>query len=221
VNQLKAGIDLRYGQDLWHEPIARALLDVAKEPPARSALRDSPIADLVTDALRASGRTDIALTASGFITEGLTRGPLVGDDAFRVVADGIDPDGVVLGFPLYELRITGRNLLTALESSLAAGADLSLQVSGMSYVYDSRKPAGSRLRAAFVGGRPVNPTRIYRATVNLGVVQGLAAFPGVKLEGPPSPLGTSEYAAVRDYLARLRLVLYFPNGRIVDLGMLR
>jgi 5'-nucleotidase len=221
VDQLKAAIDARYGQDLWHEPIARALLDVAKEAPARSPLRDSPVGDLITDALRARGGTDIALTAHGFLTEGLTRGTLVGDDAFRIVGDGIDPTGAGLGFPLYELRIDGRNLLTALETSLALGDDLSLQVSGMSYVYDSRRPAGSRLVDVRVGGRLVKPARIYRATVNLGVVQGLAAFPGVTLAAAPAPLGTTEYVAVRDWLARLRLVLYFSHGRVIDLGMAR
>ena len=221
VNQVKAGVDQRYGQDVWHEPIARALLDVAKDPPARSPMRDSPVADLVTDALRARGRTDIALTATGFVTEGLTRGPLVGDDAFRIVGDGIDPSGAGLGFPLYVIEITGANLLAALETSLALGGDLSLQVSGMSYVYDSRRPVGSRLRSAHVCGRPVDPARIYRATVNLGVVQGLSAFPGVTLAGPPKALGTSEYAAVRDWLSRLRFVLYFSHGRVIDLGMMR
>jgi 5'-nucleotidase / UDP-sugar diphosphatase len=219
VGQLKAAVDQRYGVDLWKEPIALALLDVDKEAPARSPLRDSPVGDLVTDALRARGGTDIALTANGFLTEGLTRGPLVGDDAFRIVGDGIDPAGAGLGFPLYELRIDGKNLLAALETSLALGDDLSLQVSGMSYVYDSRKPAGSRLVDVRVGGKAVKPTRIYRATVNLGVVQGLAAFPGVTLAAQPSPLGTSEYVAVRDYLARLRLVLYFTHGRVIDRGM--
>lgn len=219
VNQLKAAIDQRYGEDLWHHPIARALLDVAKDPPARSMLRDSPIADLVTDALRAKGGTDIALTANGFITEGLTRGPLVGDDAFRAVADGIDPTGEGLGFPLYELRIDGRNLFTALETSLAVSEDLSIQVSGMSYVYDSRRPAGSRLLAVFVGGRPLQPSRVYRATVNLGVVQGLSQFPGVTLAADPIPLGISEYVAVRDWMARLKLILYFSHGRVVDVGM--
>jgi 5'-nucleotidase len=218
VEQLKAGIDQLQGEDLWHHPIARALLDVAKDPPARSRFRDSPVADLVTDALRASGGTEIALTASGFLTEGLTRGQLVGDDAFRIVGDGIDPAGAGLGFPLYTLSIDGRNLLAALEASLALGGALSLEVSGMSYVYDSRKPAGSRLLAAFVGGAPVDPVRTYRATVNLGVVQGLAQFPGVTVSAL-EPLDTSEYVAVRDFMARLKLVLYFSHGRVIDVGM--
>lgn len=209
------------GEDLWHTPIAQALLDVAMDAPAGSPLRDSPIADLVTDALRAAGRTDIALTVNGFLTEGLTHGRLVPDDAFRIVGDGIDPTGGGLGFPLYELRIDGLNLLTALETGLAAGDDFFVQVSGMSYLFDSRRPAGSRLVGAFVHGKPVDPGRIYSATVNLGVVNGLSQFPDVRLAAEPLPLGVSEYAAVRDWMAHLRLVLYFSHGRAVDLARIR
>lgn len=218
VRQLQAGIGQLYGEDLWHAPIALALLDVAKEAPRGSPLRDSPIGDLVTDALRAFGQTDIALTVNGFLTEGLVRGRLVRDDAFRIVGDGIDPFGGGLGFPLYEIRLDGLNLLAALETTLATGGDFFAQVSGMTYAFDSRKPAGSRLVRALVHGRPVDPARVYSATVNLGVVNGLSQFPNVNLAAAPRPLGASEYAAVRDWMVRLRLVLYFSHGRAIDIA---
>jgi len=218
VKQIKAGVDQRYGEDLWHVPIALALLDVAKEAPLRSTLRDIPVADLVTDALRARGETDIGLTVHGFITEGLNRGPVVRDDAFRIVGDGVDPSGASLGFPLYTVKLDGKNLLAALETSLALGGDFSIQVSGMRYLYDSRRPVGAQLVAAFVGGAPVDPARVYSATVNLGAVQGLTQFPGVTLADLPRPLGVSEYEAVRDWLTRLKLVLYFSHGRVIDVG---
>lgn len=194
---------------------------MAKDARQGSPLRDSPVGDLVADALRAKGGTDLGLTVNGFLTEGLTRGRLVRDDAFRIVGDGIDPSGGGLGFPLYEIRLDGLNLLTALETALAAGDDFFVQVSGMTYVFDSRKPAGGRLVAAFVRGQPLDPGRIYGATVNLGVVNGLSQFPGVNLAAPPRPLGVSEYAAVRDWMARLKYVLYFSHGRAIDLARIR
>lgn len=221
VRQLQAAISQIYGEDLWHTPIALALVDVAMDAPKGSPLRDSPIGDLVTDALRTRGGTDIALTVNGFLTEGLSRGRLVPDDAFRIVGDGIDPTGGGLGFPLYEIRIDGLNLLTALETTLAVGGDFFAQVSGMTYLFDSRKPAGGRLLGAFVHGKAVDPGRIYSATVNLGVVNGLAQFPNVSLAAEPRPLGVSEYAAVRDWMAHLKLVLYFSHGRAVDLARIR
>ncbi len=220
VNQLKLGIDSLYGEDFWHQPIGYALADVSTEVDPASPARDSGIGDLVTDALRAKGGTEIALTVAGFFTEGLTHGFIVGDDAFRIVADGIDPTFAGLGFPLYKVQMTGENLLAALETTLGAGGDFFVHVSGMSYKFDSRKPAGRQLVAAFVGGQGVHKKQLYSVTVNLGVVQGLSAFPNVQLAGPPEPLGVNEYPAVRDWIAAKKVLLYFPQGRILDLAKL-
>jgi 5'-nucleotidase len=218
VDQLKAGIDQLYGEDFWHQRIAFALADVQKDAADASPQRDTGIGNLITDALRVKGGTDIAMTVNGFFTEGLTRGPMVRDDAFRIVGDGIDPFGGGLGFPLFRIEIDGLNLLTALETTLAAGDDYFVQASGMRYVFDSRNGPGSRLVAAYVHGQPIDPARIYSATVNLGVVQGLAQLPGVQLASEPQPIGVTEYVAVRDWMTRLRLLLYFPQGRVLDLA---
>jgi 5'-nucleotidase, C-terminal domain len=126
-------------------------------------------------------RTEVALTVNGFFTEVLTRGPLVRDDAFRIVGDGIDPSGIGLGFPLYRIELTGQNLLTALATTIAIGGDLFVQVSGMRHVFDSRT---GQLVAAYVHGQPIDPARAYSATVNLGVVAGLGQLPG--LGAPPA-----------------------------------
>jgi len=215
VDGLKAGIDQRYGEDFWHERIAFALADVAKDVPDASPQRDAPVGDLVTDALRAAGGTDVALTVNGFFTEGLTRGFLVRDDAFRIVGDGIDPTGIGLGFPLYRIEITGQNLLAALATTSALGGDLFLQVSGLRYVFDSRT---GQLVSAHVHGCPIDPARTYSATVSLGLVAGLGQLPNVQLAAAPQPLGITEYEAVRDWMKRLGVVLYLQQGRIVDVA---
>ena len=218
VDELKLGIDQLYGEDFWHRRIAFALADVEKDAADDSPQRDTGIGNLVTDALRAAGGTDIAMTVNGLFTEGLTRGPMVRDDAFRIVGDGIDPYGGGLGFPLFRIEIDGLNLLTALETTLAAGNDYFVQASGMRYVFDSRRPPGSQLVAAYVHGQPIDPARTYSATVNLGVVQGLSQLPEVRLAGEPRLIGVTEYVAVRDWMTRLRFLLYFPQGRILDLA---
>ncbi len=220
VDQLELGIDALYGENFWHEQIGLALIDVAKDVEPGSPARDSPVADLITDAYRAAGQTEVAMTVYGFLTEGLAAGPVVRDDAFRIVGDGIDPSGAGLGFPLFRIEVTGQNLLAMLQTTLAAGKDYFVHVSGMRYVFDSRKPPGRQLVVAFVGGRAVQPKAVYSATVNLGVVQGLAQLPGIQLAGPPQPLGVDEYPAVRDWIKGLGTLLYFPQGRIVDLANL-
>ena len=220
VEGLQAAISGLAGEDFWDQPIAFALAAVELEVDPGSPARDSPVANLVVDALRIRGGTDLGITVDGFLTEGLARGPVVRDDAFRIVGDGIDPSGAGYGFPLYRIEITGLNLLVMLETTLALGEDFLVESSGMRYAFDSRRPPGSRLVAALVHGRPVDPARTYSATVNHGIIQGLAMIPNVKLAGEPQPIGANEYAAVRDWIARLRILLYFPQGRIVDVAKL-
>jgi 5'-nucleotidase / UDP-sugar diphosphatase len=220
VQGLNAAIERRYRERFWGVPIAFALADVSMDVDPGSAQRDSGIGNLITDALRARGGTDIGLTVKGFLTEGLRRGFLVRDDAFRIVGDGIDPSGSVLGFPLYRIRITGANLAAALETTLALGDDFFAQVSGMQFAFDGSRAAPPRLVSVTVGGQPLSPTRVYVATVNLGAVQGLQAFPGVELAGPPEPIGIGEYQAVRDWMRRLHFLVYAPEGRIVDVSKL-
>ncbi len=216
VNGLKRDIDALYGEDFWHHRIGYAIADVAKEVDPASPARDSPVANLVTDAYRARGRTDIAMTVEGFLTEGLSAGPIVGDDAFRIVGDGMDAFGG-LGFPLFRIRMTGENLLAALETTLALGGDYLVYGSGLRYVFDSGRPPGQRLVAAYVDGERVRPRHVYSATINYGVLQGLSRFSNVQIVGS-EPLGTTDYPAVRDFILHRRLLLYFPHGRVVDLA---
>lgn len=220
MHELQAAIDQRYGEDFWRVPIAFALSDIAKDVDPGSPQRDSGIGNLVTDALRASGDTDLALTVNGFFTEGLWRGFLVRDDAFRIVGDGIDPSGTLIGFPLFRVRITGANLAAALETALELGDDFFVQASGMRYAFDGARPAPPRLVSVTVGGHALKPHRVYTATINLGALQGLEAFPNVQLAGAPQPVGVGEYQAVRDWMWRLGLLHYEPQGRIVDVSKL-
>ncbi|HTT70237.1 MAG TPA: 5'-nucleotidase C-terminal domain-containing protein [Anaeromyxobacteraceae bacterium] len=224
VRALESGIDALYGEDLWHAPIAFAPLDVAKDVEDSSPWRDSGMGDLLTDAYRFKTGTDLALTVNGFFTEDLVHGLVVRDDAFRIVGDGFDPfapwDSTAhLGFPLYRIALDGQNLMTALATAVALGGDYFVQVSGMRYVMDSRTDPPS-LVAAYVHGKPVDPARVYTATVNLGVLTGLAQFPNVALAGEPTLAGVDEFTAVSDYVSLLKVLLYFPQGRVLDLAKL-
>jgi len=167
-------------------------------------------------------KTELAFTVSGLIPDGIARGPVVGIDVFRMVGDGFDPSAVMAGkpfggSPLYALDITGADLLAAIETTLAAGVDdLSLQVSGMRYVFDSKRTAGARVVAAYIHGKPLDPARSYRATVNFGVLQGLPKL-GVKVSNV-QPIGGDEFDAVLDFTRRQHVLLYASQGRIVDVA---
>jgi len=226
VQGLQYVISAHYGEDFWGDRIGWALVDVTKDvvPP----MRDTGIGNLITDALREAGDTDIAVTAEGFFTEGLYRGPLVGDDAFKIVGNGIDPTAGP-GYPLFRVEITGQNLLNALETSIemmgtAQGLtpdDFFLQVSGMRFVFDTSRTERPRVVRAWVGGRPLDPDEVYTVTLNYGNLIGLQLFPDVELAGEPQLIeGVDEYAAVRDFIQEKRILYYTPRGRSINLAQI-
>jgi 5'-nucleotidase/UDP-sugar diphosphatase len=222
---LQAAISSHYGEDFWGETIGYALWDISNDvtPPRR----DTGIGNLITDALREAGGTDIAVTADGFFTEGLYAGPIVGADAFRIVGNGIDPTAGP-GYALYTVEITGENILNALETSIelmgsAQGLtpdDFFLQVSGMRFVFDSSLAERPRVLHSWVGGPPLDPNEVYTLTLNYGNLIGLSMFPDVELAGEPELLeGIDEYAAVRDLIQDEFMLNYGSRGRSIDLGM--
>lgn len=190
--------------------------------PSLACLRDSGAGNLVTDAMRARTGTALAFTVHGLIPDGLARGPLLGVDLFRVVGDGFDVAAIAQGkpfpsAPLYTLDITGADLVAAIETTLAApDPDLALEASGMTVRLDSTRPPGSRVLAASVGGRPLDPAHVYRATVNFGVLQGLPAL-GVNVSNV-APVGDHEYDALLAFARRLHVLVYTSQGRALDVG---
>ena len=217
---LQAWANELYGEDLFHTPIALAAGSIAQESPAHGPCRDSPVANLITDALRNAGQTDVALTTNGLLTEGLPPGILVPEDAFRIVGDGFDPDQPFglkppsrLGAPLYRIALQGDVLKQAIASALALGGDYFPQVSGMSVAFDARNPDSLQI---LVGETPLAGDRAYTITVNVALLQGLLQLvPGdaVSFLDPPD---RTEYEAVRDWLKQLQLVHYASEGRVLD-----
>ena len=121
--------------------------------------RETGIANLIADAMRAATGADVALINGGGIR-----------------ADKVYPPGTVLtrrdlrselpfGNKTVVLEVAGADLHAALEhgvSGIAKGAGRFAHVSGMAYRFDASKPAGRRIVAVTVGGAPLDPARTYR-----------------------------------------------------------
>ncbi len=226
VQGLQATISAHYGEDFWGTRIGYAAVDIDKD--FRPPLRDTGIGNLIADALRLAGGTDIGMIAEGFFTEGIYRGPIVGADVFRAVGNGIDP-AAGPGFALYRVPITGQNLLNALETSVALMGtaqgltpdDFFLQVSGMRWQFDSTRTEPPFVQRVRVHGRPLDLDRVYTVTVDYGNLVGVSLFPNVEFAGEPELVeGVDEYAAVRNLIARRRVIAYGSRGRAIDLGQI-
>ena len=220
VNSLKPGIVSAFG-DVYHKLVGIAPCDLELLYDESSQIRDTPMGDLVTDALRKKGGTQLGLSAIGLINEKMYAGAIVGADVFRSFPYGFDP-ATGLGLKLVKVSAGGASLIVGLESALSflgINEDYFPQISGMTFKYDASKPVGQRviLSSLRVDGKQFNPSAQYTMTVDEALA-GLLPLLGVNatvIEAMPD----YEYVVVKDYIHRLGVVAYRPEGRIRDVSV--
>ena len=217
VDNLKLGVVAKFG-DLYNTVVTVALTDLSKTYDTRTPLRDTPMGDMITDAYRKVTHTDVAVTADGTISEKLYRGPIVGADIFRSVPDGYDP-ATGLGFTLATMDIQGSELIKGMEiglSQLGINDDYFLQYSGLRFKYDPTQPVGSRviIPSIRIKGVPIDPAKTYTLTTNSGLAMLLSML-GLSVTNL-NILPDFEYNVVKDFLSARRVVIYEPEGRIIE-----
>jgi hypothetical protein len=152
---------------------------------------------------------------------------VVGADLFRVNSGGLPDFNSVTGslrvapFRLATIKLTGAQLVQALENTLIAGEDTFPQVSGMRFDYDSSLPPGQQVivKSIRVGGHRLQIDRLYSLTVNEIVLMFLPLL-GIDAQDP-QVLPDVGFEAVRDFVNARGFLLPFPEGRIRDVGVPR
>jgi 5'-nucleotidase/UDP-sugar diphosphatase len=235
LNALREGIveDPRFGP-VYTRRVAWANEDIEKRWPGTGPFRDTPLGNLVTDAVmaglkRAGVRADFALEALGYIASQIPRGKISENDVLRAVPYGYDPE-TGLGYKIVIVPLTGSLILGGLEYALSKipyTKDLCMQASGLTYDYDSTKPPSGQLGvlsrldplSVLANGEPVaaHPAKTYLVAMSEQVfnfLDALAAPAGITLTSIPT--GLSEYTLVRDFLRELGTVDAVSEGRIRD-----
>lgn len=161
----------------------------------RSYYTESPLGDLLSDAVREIATSDVALLNSGGLRQDLAAGPVARLDIKQI-----------LPFQNYIVvfEATGADLLTFLANNAKSSAGEEhgvLQMSGIACSFRSDGAGGVELLDATVGGAPVDPTRVYRvATVDY--VYGLAEKYLGFVPGPYETVGRSLFDDVADWVSR-------------------
>ena len=159
-------------EDKLDENLKVAVGTTAVELDSRRAtvrLKEAVIGNLIADAIRESTKADVAITNGGGIRGDrtyaagttLTRKDVLTELPFGNVAVTMD--------------ITGADLRTALEEGVSLVEDVAGRfphVSGMTFVFDARRPRGSRVLDVKVGGKPLDPGAIYRLATNEYMMAG-------------------------------------------------
>jgi 5'-nucleotidase len=142
----------------------------------RAYYRESPLGDLLTDAMRAYLKTDFAFLNSGGIRTDLPAGALIYANMFDVSPFDNFPAVVTM---------TGAQVKRMLEITSIGGGRGILQTSGLRYTFDEArdadKPAAQRNRLTEVtlaNGQPLDPAALYRvATIDFLVTgEGLESM---------------------------------------------
>ena len=129
----------------------------------RAYYRESALGDLLTDAMRAYMKTDVAFLNSGGIRTELPAGEIIYANMFDV--SPFD------NFPAI-VTMTGAQLRQMLQVTSIGGGRGILQTSGLRYTFDESrdagKPAAQRNRLTEVtlpDGRPLDPNALYRVAM--------------------------------------------------------
>ncbi len=202
-------------------PFAFAEKNVSNELNMRVPKRDTGTGNLVTDALRMAGETQLAFTVTGQTPQGIAAGPVVQEDLLRMVGVGLDSTPLPR---IARAEVTGGAILQAIETTIAAALqddDFILQVSGMRYVYDSSLPLGQRIVSVEIGDQPLVEADVYSVTMNALLFQMLGVLDIPIVEDSGEVLEISEFEAIRDYVAGLGTFIYAGENRVRDLAVQR
>ncbi len=116
---------------------------------------ESELGNLYADAIRWETGADIAVANSGGLRADLPAGDVTRKDVLAVLP---------FGNSLKKCEISGRTIREMLENSVHAYPDVFggfLNVSGMTFSFDSGRPVGQRVEEIFVNGQPLDEDKIY------------------------------------------------------------
>jgi 5'-nucleotidase len=145
--------------------VGRAGQDIPREP---NAAGESALGNLIADAQRTAGATDVAFMNPGGIRDDLRAGPITWGELFTIQPFGND---------LVKMNLKGSEIRDLLEHQwIGQPMPRVLATSGMRYTWSASAPDGARVTTAEIGGKPLEPDRVYSVTVNAFLAAGGDGF---------------------------------------------
>lgn len=185
---------------------AKASVVIATSAQELRQTDDSPLGDLVADAMRAAGHADFGVMNHGGIRAPLHAGTVRYSDVFE-----ISPFGNVL----YKITAKGADMRRYFEK-IVGGRNPNAWVSGVRIVYDATRSAGSRITSlTLADGRPFDDAATYSVVINDFMLTGGSGlgFPGQPIAS--EPINVTDLDALIDYLRSLpQPVTVKPESRI-------
>ena len=181
--------------------VGEATGDLEKSQTAESAL-----ADLIADAFRERGRTQIAMHNIGGIRAKIAKGKITWGDAFEVLP---------FQNTLITLKLTGAQLKKTLERGLVATVGM-VALSGLRVEFDRTKSPGQQVVSAHLpDGAAIDDSKLYSLTTNDFVVAGGDGFNELAKGADIMDTGIVLRDVFVDYIKARRILSPMMDGRIV------
>lgn len=169
----------------------------------RQLHHESTLADLITDAMRASSGADISFYNAGGIRADVPSGPITLEKLFTVLPfDNL----------LVTVKLTGEQIRGLLEQSITS--EKGLQVSGLQVEYDLSRSPGSKVLSVTVGEKALDPTALYSVAINDFLAAGGDRYK-IFREGKEPVFGSEVRDVVVDYIRAHSPIDTKVQGRIV------
>ena len=180
--------------------------------------QETNLGSFIADAYRKWAGADVALMNSGSVRSNTTFGP--GALTKRDVLSILPFENHIV-----KVEVKGAILRAALEYGVSRvvedkEAGQFPQVSGLAFVFDERRPAGSRILSVTVAGRPLDDTKTYTLASNAYVIgggDGYKMFRGARYLLEPEE-GPVEATVLMDAIAAAKEIAPRTDGRIKRLG---
>jgi 5'-nucleotidase len=157
----------------------------------RAYAAESPLGNLLADALRKSSGADIGMMNSGGIRADLPAGELTYGDIFAVSPFDNYPSLVIL---------TGAQLIDVLRATTTGQRGI-MQVSGLHYTFDAARKGMDRfLSATLADGSPIDPEKLYTVSMPDFIASGGDGTADVMKGVPTDRIQTSFALPIRDVL---------------------
>ncbi|MGV7115554.1 5'-nucleotidase C-terminal domain-containing protein [Paenibacillus kyungheensis] len=170
---------------------------------------ETNLGDLLTDAMRKTAGTDVAITNGGGIRASIAAGKVTKGDVITVLP---------FGNLIVSINVTGAELLAALNngaSDFPNEKGAFTQVSGITYKIDTAKEKGKRVHSVTVGGKPLDLKATYSLATNDFMAVGGDEYTMFKGKAQTGIYGSLDEALI-EYMQSLGKVNIKTDGRIAE-----
>ncbi len=184
---------------------------------------DTPVGNLVAEAFKAWGNTDVGLTACGFTSQPLYKGSIIAADIYRMLGYGFNEVNA-LGFRMVKFDIRGDSLLAGIGFGLSQiffSEDFLIQCSGMKYEYvfhnnlfELENNWGELVSAqSLPDGLTMKPDKYYSVTTTEGLLAYLNLL-GIGYKNLQVNSDTTEFMVLLGYCSAIQTVSSASDGRV-------